>query len=624
MGQNATAVKYRPLNDEAWLKLSSHLNSFVQFISSRNDILVYASPEVDFNGKPHQASAYFLDTKASIFIDAAKFISPEDNPADIDPYDASDRIKFIDLIGACSHEGAHAAHTEPFEINTVNFKAFREASNAVREWFQLLEESRVEKRLIERRQAERSMIKGALGSLIPNVVMDGVMENPTDKLANVRFGLLVNARVDAGTLDAVIFSKVTDGVKDVLGEDLYGALAGLWAEAHEIEDGDFYGMLDIAERFQKALEDNNVAPDEDGEAISLSCAGGFGGDGEGQGQGQEQGQEQGQGQENGRETAFGKALAASSEQAQTDIVEDSKGDEVLTPWEHMRRERAKADAERAKNQREQDAADRNAEAKTSGGGYSYDRFRVQIKHRAVNANDRAYARAITAHLRKAQHRDIARTKIKTELPPGRVRAGELMRRDSQIAQSQTITATPWTRISRRVVEQPPINLGISFDVSGSLSSWTDSVSSFTWGITQALKSVKGRVASVAWDTDIYTIVKPGTFPNTVPAILNGGGTSAQERSMRALDGMLDLTNGEGVRMAVMLTDGDFSGHATLDATINKMVAAGVLVVYCHIGGRGYRPSNRKVQYASVNSPAQFAPVVGGAMVKALAEHKADV
>ncbi len=647
---------YRDVHNKDWLKLASNLNGFINFIANRDDLVANVTPHTDVNGKAHVAAGYFISEQAAVYFDASKFMTADDDPTTIDPFDDYDRIKYIDLIGVAAHEAAHAAHTDAFDISMPERRKELQKDAKTMEWFMALEESRIEKMLIDRRPRERDMLRGSISSLVKNVVLEGKSEtmdaDASNKYANARIAVLILARVDAGTLEADDFKTIREEVEDSLGSDLLEKMSDLWSEAHEVEDGNFEEMLDVASRFAKLLEENDVQTPEM-PSMGFSCGADYAEEGESTGQGSQP--SNGAGQPGASQPSSGSdtsdseeksddplgdalrdAMEASKEAAKEDVAEEAangSGDNG-NPFEkalkkRLAEERDRATAKNAANEVFPDG-DVQIEGKRGGSGWGWGSSNLDIKYITPTAQDLAYARGITNKLRKAQYRDVARSKRRTDMPPGKVRASEIMRRDSQIARKTEITATPWTRTSRRVTDQPPITLGISFDVSGSLGAWVRDISAFSWSITQALRTVKGKVASVAWDTSTRGIIAPGRFPSQVPVIGSGGGTTAIVPSLNALEGALQLCSSEGVRMLVILTDGEFSNHADTNKAIDKFVASGVQVVYCHIkdrngyGGYNFIPSNKGVTYVKLTQPSQFATVVGDAMVKALKKHKATV
>src|SRR5699024_12258954 len=66
---------------------------------------------------------------------------------------------------------------------------------------------------------------------------------------------------------------------------------------------------------------------------------------------------------------------------------------------------------------------------------------------------------------RAQDRGMAIMQRARHAPPGRMRMRELVRREGQIAAGIVPTATPWTQRQHRLIDQPPLRIGIALDIS---------------------------------------------------------------------------------------------------------------------------------------------------------------
>lgn len=190
--------------------------------------------------------------------------------------------------------------------------------------------------------------------------------------------------------------------------------------------------------------------------------------------------------------------------------------------------------------------------------------------------------ALSRALRQARYRGIDKTKLRELAPPGRLNTSELARREGQVAAHRRVTATPWQRTRRREVDQPTLRVGISGDVSGSQEAAQRRTAEITFAIANAVHGRAGKVAAVAWNTQVAATLAPGQVPTQVPEARCSGGTSACAESLLALDGALRLTADEtGARVVVVITDGYLASN-TIPATneqIKRLTKAGVLVLW---------------------------------------------
>lgn len=280
----------------------------------------------------------------------------------------------------------------------------------------------------------------------------------------------------------------------------------------------------------------------------------------------------------------------------------------------------------SRNQAEVDAQHRKVvksakgQIKAAGSNAGFNNYyynRLTLNKRTPNAADVSRARAIEVALGQAQYREVMKTTVRSITPPGRMSMRGMMNREAQVASRQEITATPWAQTHRRSVDNPPITLAIATDVSGSMDYYQKEVGSFSWAFAQAVRRKQGKVGAVAWDSAVHEYIKPGLAMEQIPYYTDGGSSEGLPAAIFALDGLMNLSFAEGVRVLTVITDGQLPNNSMVQERINVLHSYGVHVLWILTQSSGFRPKNTTV--AVLNSPSDFGQIVGQKVVELLAK-----
>lgn len=240
---------------------------------------------------------------------------------------------------------------------------------------------------------------------------------------------------------------------------------------------------------------------------------------------------------------------------------------------------------------------------------------IRVRDEPPTNRDISRSRAISAAIEKAQFRDIARTVTPSQLPPGRLSIRQTMNRAAQIASRQEVTATPWNQTRRREIDNPPITLAIATDVSGSMGIYQREVSSFTWAFANAVSRLKGKVGAVAWNVQSHQLIAPNKRYEKIPVSNAIGGSTGLPNAIYALDGLMDLSFGEGVRVLAVITDGKLPTHYQIQQKIDKLAGYGVQIIWILTRRDGFRPKNATI--AVLERTDDFGKIVGQKVIEML-------
>ncbi|MBY8849555.1 hypothetical protein K7G98_14150, partial [Saccharothrix sp. MB29] len=114
-------------------------------------------------------------------------------------------------------------------------------------------------------------------------------------------------------------------------------------------------------------------------------------------------------------------------------------------------------------------------------------------------------------------RERVAVKSASEVPPGRLRMRGVRAAEAQRAAGASVTAQPFTRITRTQVPTPPLRLGVACDVSGTMGWARDHVASAAWILADAARHtrVPAQTASVIFGRHVRPLTRPGKPPAEV-------------------------------------------------------------------------------------------------------------
>ena len=205
--------------------------------------------------------------------------------------------------------------------------------------------------------------------------------------------------------------------------------------------------------------------------------------------------------------------------------------------------------------------------------------RWAVEWREPTGEVRRQARDLAFALRRSRYRAEHVQRVPSSLPPGRHRMDELMRRDAQRAANVACTAKPWRQLRRRAIEQPPLRVGLSWDVSRSRMAFHREMAELAWILAWAMAHIEGTLAAAAWNNRVIPVTWPGRVPTQIAEPTCEGGSGGCADSIRALDGALHLTNGLGARMLIVTTDLAIGNRRFVNSEVARLTRHGVNVLW---------------------------------------------
>jgi hypothetical protein len=501
-----------------WLKVGAQLGELVNTWAGRSDIVAYVGP-----GAGDSAPACFNPPMAEVEVDVAVAFGAAVTPENIgDIRERGTQFDYPRASGAIFHEALHARYSR-YDL----LKANEELSKNEMQALIILEETRIEALGVENFPANRVFLRACAMDIILDDIR-GHLEDNTTTRAMAQMAALVCARIDAGSLDSEDALDVQNIVIDYFGATRYSQLRDIWLRFQKYE-GHFNALplYELAREWEKLIaevsEENGDAEQESATKAILS--------------------------------AIISEIIESLEEAAEDIAiaigDEAQEQEQKEDWKELVDLRGKA----AKQQKDHEKVADDVFSKTSMDmGDSGSGSRIQ-ETRAPSGPERAAAVKIANMLERAKYRERDEKEVTSILPPGRLRSRAMLQEAAYKARGSMMHAEPWKRTVRKHTDDPTLNVGVMVDISGSMADAMQPMAVTAWAMSEAVRRVQGRCAMVYYGSGVFPTLKhlPEVNVYTAP-----DGTEKFDKAFKALDGSLNLLNGTGARLLVVVSDGCYT------------------------------------------------------------------
>ena len=198
--------------------------------------------------------------------------------------------------------------------------------------------------------------------------------------------------------------------------------------------------------------------------------------------------------------------------------------------------------------------------------------------------------------------------------------GEAMRQYQQIEMKQPVTAQPFIQNKKARTIHTPITCGIMCDISGSMSRAQLPLGIARWVLADAIHQVNGSVATVLFGNYGHAIQAPHEKVRKIEVYEAGGGHENFVEGFSLIDGGVDLIDGHGARLLVIITDGHFVLSEAVEyaeVVMDMCKRAGVAVIWVTIKEYFARPDaygHGKIVEVGTKNPLEMARVLGDAVI----------
>ena len=560
MAHIKTGATRAEATDPKWLPIGKQIADLANAWSGRSDIVAYVGP-----GAGGPAPACFIPASAELEVNVDVAFGFGVEPSDIDLTTRAGRYEFPRAVGASAHEAFHAKHST-WDMRAAFDALAKDEYDALI----LLEESRIEKRGLD---AFPRLLPFLRACAMEIVIADaaesfGAMSNTQ---AAAQLVGLVYARVDAGILRFDDVMDVTDLLDDYLGLDKIAALREIAAkaQAHE-DDANAVPMYDLAREWAKIVRDTaeekgDLSPSESGTPMPFPMGGGA----------------DGESSDSPTPSEFVKAIMAAMDEA-ADNVAISNGEaledaETKEMYEEIVNERASA----AREIKDSETVARDVFGKGSAVVTGASRSML-IEKRAPKSEERIAANVVATMLDKAKYRERDVVEVRTEIPGGRLRPRALVQGAAMKAAGiRNVKVEPWEHKVRRQTDEPTLTVGVMVDISGSMGDAMEPMATTAYVLSEATRRVQGKGAMVYYGNDVFPTLRKGEHLDEVRVFTAPDGTEKFDRAFRAINGELSLLNGQGARLLVIVSDGEYTPQEAAHAKrwMKRCKDEGVAVVW---------------------------------------------
>lgn len=204
-----------------------------------------------------------------------------------------------------------------------------------------------------------------------------------------------------------------------------------------------------------------------------------------------------------------------------------------------------------------------------------------VEVRKPTAEEHIASVTIAQMLEKAKYRDREVTEIHSKIPPGRLRTRSAVQSKAMRSRGLVPDVEPWRRSVRRVVDDPKLTVGVMVDISGSMGMAMNPMATTAWVMSDAVKRIQGDCAMVYFGSDVFPTLKIGQHLDEVRVFTAPDSTEEFDLAMRSLDGALNLSEGTGARLLVVVSDGHYRVDQLEKAQewVEKLTRAGVAILW---------------------------------------------
>ena len=584
-GNSISIAKTTPAE---WLRTGSQIGDLVNKWSLRNDLAVMMGDEISA-----PVPALYNPATAEIEINIPRSFGAV-NPELLG--DLRERKQQFDnprAVGAIIHEACHARFSR-YDLEAASKRLTKNQMGAL----MALEESRAEGWGVKAMPENKAFLKSCALEIAVGDAIDE-LETMDSVRGAAHLAALSLARVDAGVLEDWDVVSFSGAVERILGADVLNELREVWLEFQAFGDHtNFEPLLPLAIKWDEIV--SRVAQE----------------------QGQEQEGQDGSGSGEGMSDELRElldALADDAEQAGFSAARDLADQEQAEDYADT----AKAKASNSQRQQQHQKVSRQIfEQQPKGDGVPLANTNSRlIEQRKPKSNERAAAVRVGQMLEQAKYRERDLTVRRTVVPAGRLRTRALVQQQALKAVGVNQTVEAWQQKVRKQTDEPTLSIGVMVDISGSMGHAMNPMATTAWVMSEAGRRVQAKTAMVYYGSDVFPTLKAGQHLTEVRVYSANDGTEKFDLAFQALDGGVNLLNGTGARLLVIVSDGAYTSPETNAARkwIGECQKSGVGVLWI-----SYNGNNRYAKQIINGTDAVLVDVTDNPTEAALAIGKAAV
>ncbi len=529
-----------------WLRVCSQIGRLVNDWSWRSDLAVYGGED---SAEGRAVAAYYAEI-AEIEVNLPKAFG-EFTPADFvgNIMDKSVQYEFPMATGILFHEALHARHTQ-WDTNYLGTQLEPIEAQA----FMLLEESRIESKGVKERPENRLFLRTSALEMALEQVNEQTLGSLAGDIWNTaQLAGLSISRVDSGVLEVADISDIYREVVSILGQDLFDELRKVWIEFQSLGVPQVERAIELSKKWVELLRE----ADPEGEPQAGSFGNPFE-ESEGEGDSESGEGESGEGEMSETMKQLARKLSQSATEAEMNasdsLAEQEKHDKFQ---EESKARQSEANKNQNRKQQAVEVFHKQHNAEIGSGSDS----RVSTRRQPTGA-ERASAVQIAKSLEKAKYRERSVHIRKSQVPQGKLIARNLIQNKAVESMGMRGELPTWKSKSRKHTDDPTLKLGVMVDISGSMGSAMNAMGTTAWVMSEAGRRIQAETAMIYYGSGIFPTLKRGQRLNEVTIYTAPDGTEKFGEAFEALDGELGLTFGNGVRILVIVSDGNYTPKQT--------------------------------------------------------------
>ena len=534
-GKSRLTTRTSTTNPE-WLRICSQIGRLVNDWSWRSDLAVYGGED----SAEGQAVAAFYGDIAEIEINLPKAFGTATKPATIGNfYERETHYEFPMTTGIIYHEALHARHTN-WDFSILKERLDDTEAKA----FMLLEESRIEARGVIEKPENKLFLRASALEMALEEVNEATLGSMGGEVWQVaQLAGLSLARYDARILERDDVIEIYKVVVANLGEELYQELRLVWTEFQTLSVPQIERAIELAKKWVELLRQADPEGEPTGGGSVFEESEDESGEGE---------SESGE----GVSEAVQKLLDKISESAlNAELSANDELSEQQTKEKWNEEAKARQSESQRKNQKQSEAKKIFDKSHNETGSGSNSRIH---ERRVPTGAERASAVSIAKSLEKAKYRERSVHKRKTQMPMGKLAMRNAIQNKAMESMGKRGELPEWTHKTRKHTDDPTLRLGVMVDISGSMGSAMVAMGQTAWILSEAGRRIQAKTAMVYYGSGVFPTLRVGQRLSEVSIYTAPDGTEKFHEAWQALDGELGLTFGDGVRMLVIVSDGQYT------------------------------------------------------------------
>lgn len=543
-----------------WRSTCHTIQRLVNSWSDRYDLTVYGGDD----SAEGQSLAAFYPKMAEVEVNVVKLFQGKTPEMVGNLETKQSKLENPVAIGVLYHEACHAKHSDNW-----NFPIMEDnLDNAEYQAFMLLEESRIETRGVLDNPELASYLRYSALHYVLEGVSEARVRGMSDIWSSAKTLALVVGRIRAGIITPMDIPQVVPALSDVLGKDLFVELEKVVHEFMRLSVVQQKQAMELARKWVELLRvadpegegnQGELSDDELGEMAEV--------DSDSLGEG-----------------SLAKAVSNAKDQMDSeanDLPEIEALKELAEVKEQEAKERSK------KRQMAGDIFSRTGGARTGHSGST-----LQTE-RDPDSTERAMAVQLGQALDKAKYRERSLTDYMQHEPSGRLKTRVAIQNEALKARGSTTRLPQWRKRQRKQTSEPELRLGIMVDISGSMSSAMEAMGQTAWIVSEAGRRIQAKTTMVYFGSGVFSTLGIGQRLNKVRIYTAPDGTEEFNSAWQATDGTLGLTWEDGVKVLVVVSDGNYKDWETPKAiqALKECKVNGVTVVF--VSPEGTHPSGAR-------------------------------